>query len=97
MDILENYSVTRRKPEQVDVQENNVRRIFGGMISREYYKEPKLSPCRDFFGIKNMKQGKWRLEERVQVDVPLSNMGLNLFKGDKNLLEKGFLVPTKKE
>jgi hypothetical protein len=29
----------------------NVRRIFGGMISREDYKEPKTSLCRDFFAI----------------------------------------------
>jgi hypothetical protein len=36
------------------------RRIFGGMISREDYKEPKFSHCRDFFGIRYMKQGKWR-------------------------------------
>jgi hypothetical protein len=35
------------------------RRIFGGMISREDYKEPKISPCRDFFGIEYIKQGKW--------------------------------------
>jgi hypothetical protein len=41
-------------------KEKNVRSIFGGMISREDYKEPKLSPCRDFFGIEYMKQGKWR-------------------------------------
>jgi hypothetical protein len=45
-------------PEQVDVQEKNIIRIFGGMISREDYKEPKLSPCQDFFGIEYMKQGK---------------------------------------
>jgi hypothetical protein len=33
----------------------------------------------------------------VQVDVPLSNMGLNLFvEGRQNWLEEGFLVPTKK-
>jgi hypothetical protein len=32
---------------------------FLGVISREDYKEPN-SPCRDFFGIENMKQGKWR-------------------------------------
>jgi hypothetical protein len=38
----------------------NVRRIFGGMISREDYKEPKISPCQNFFGIKYLKQGKWR-------------------------------------
>jgi hypothetical protein len=31
-------------------KKKNVRRIFGGMISREDYKEPKISPCRDFFG-----------------------------------------------
>jgi hypothetical protein len=42
------------------VQEKNVIRIFEGRISREDYKEPKLSPCRDFFGIKYIKQGKWR-------------------------------------
>jgi hypothetical protein len=33
---------------------------FWGMISREDYKEPKISPCRDLFGIEYMKQGKWR-------------------------------------
>jgi hypothetical protein len=33
---------------------------FLGMISREDYKEPKISPCLDFFGIEYMKQGKWR-------------------------------------
>jgi hypothetical protein len=41
-------------------KEENVRRIFGGKISREDYNEPKLSPCRDFFGIEYMKQEKWR-------------------------------------
>jgi hypothetical protein len=30
------------------------------MILREDYKEPKISTCRDFFGVKYMKQGKWR-------------------------------------
>jgi hypothetical protein len=28
------------------------------------------------------------MREKVQVDVHLSNMGLNLFKGDKNWLEE---------
>jgi hypothetical protein len=37
-------------PKQVDVQEKNVR--------REDYKEPKISPCRDFFGVEYMKKGK---------------------------------------
>jgi hypothetical protein len=32
----------------------------------------------------------------MKVIIPLSNMGLNLFIGDKNWLEEGFLVPTKK-
>jgi hypothetical protein len=41
-------------------KKKNVRKIFWGMISIEDYREPKLSPCRDFFGIENMKQGKWR-------------------------------------
>jgi hypothetical protein len=32
----------------------------------------------------------------MQVDVPLSNMGLNLFvEGRQNWLEEGFLVPMK--
>jgi hypothetical protein len=39
---------------------SNVRGIFWGMISRGDYKKPKISPCRDFFGIEYMKQGKWR-------------------------------------
>jgi hypothetical protein len=30
------------------------------MISGEDYKEPKISPHWDFFGIEYMKQGKWR-------------------------------------
>jgi hypothetical protein len=38
------------------------------MISGEDYKEPKISTSRDFFGIEYMKQGKWRWEEKVQVD-----------------------------
>jgi hypothetical protein len=38
------------------------------MISREDYKEPKISTCQDFFGIEYMKQGKWIREEKVQVD-----------------------------
>jgi hypothetical protein len=38
------------------------------MISREDYKEPKISSCWDFFRIKDKKQGKWRWEEKVQVD-----------------------------
>jgi hypothetical protein len=37
---------------------SNVRRIFWGMISREDYKEPKISTCRDFFWVEYMKQGK---------------------------------------
>jgi hypothetical protein len=41
-------------------KKKNVRRIFVGMISGEDYKEPKHSPCHNFFGIKYMKQGKWR-------------------------------------
>ena len=45
--------------EQVDVQENMLEG-FLGMISGEDNKEPKISPCRDFFGIEYMKQGKWR-------------------------------------
>jgi hypothetical protein len=31
---------------------------FWGMISREDYMKPKISPCRDLFGIEYMKQGK---------------------------------------
>jgi hypothetical protein len=39
-------------------KKKNVRRIFGDFERR--YKEPKISTCRDFFGIEYMKQGKWR-------------------------------------
>jgi hypothetical protein len=67
------------------------------MISREDYKEPKLSPCLDFFGIEYMKQGKWRGEERVQVDIPLSNMGLNLFEGRQKLVRGRISCAHKKD
>jgi hypothetical protein len=37
---------------------------FLGVISREDYKKPKIFPCRDFFGIEYMKQGRQNWLER---------------------------------
>jgi hypothetical protein len=44
----------KEAPEQVEVREKMLEG-FLGMISREDYKEPKISTCRDFFGIEYMK------------------------------------------
>ena len=54
------------------------------MISGEDNKEPKISPCRDFFGIEYMKQGKFisgderRRYKLTKINVPLPNMRLRL-------------------
>jgi hypothetical protein len=62
---------------------------FWGMISREDYKEPKISPCREFFGDRVHEARKVEMREKVQVDVPLSNMGLNLFVEGRQKLVRG--------
>ena len=73
----------KEAPKQVDIQENMLEG-FLGMISREDNKEPKISPCQDFFGIEYMKQGKFisgderRRYKLTKINVPLPNMRLRL-------------------
>jgi hypothetical protein len=52
--IGELLSPKKEAPGQVEVQEKMLEG-FLGMILREDYKEPKISTCRDFFGIEYMK------------------------------------------
>jgi hypothetical protein len=73
----------KEAPEQVDVQENMLEE-FLGMILGEDNKEPKISPCRDFFRIEYMKQGKFIIRDErrryklTKINVPLPNMRVRL-------------------
>jgi hypothetical protein len=46
MDILENYSVTRRKPEQVDVQEKMLEGFLGNDFERRLQETQNFSLSR---------------------------------------------------
>jgi hypothetical protein len=55
--IGELLSPKKEAPEKVEVQENMLEG-FWRMISEEDYKEPKISPRRDFFGGRVHKERK---------------------------------------
>jgi hypothetical protein len=48
------------------------------MISREDYKEPQISPCRDFFGIEESGDERRRYK-LTKVNIPLPNERPRLF------------------
>jgi hypothetical protein len=68
------------------------------MISREDYKEPKVSPCWDFFGIGYMSkesEDERRRYKLTKVNIPLPNERLRSFE-DKIWFEERLLVTAKK-